>query len=205
MWQANTRSEALYRMRWELFLNSSRDWRPLLDAALFQPGKVQRSETEVRTVVHRRLLSQRQAEAGRMQSLLLNLCGAMRRHGHRARPHPASASGIQTPPAHAGTSRKHTSKGNAQALLSRRLKLVDRVSAACESAKKLHAPRGLNCALAAPLNALGISRLPDATFRPARRAIAPRRTPVDGTQYSGIPTAPGAYARGIVLGMTHKF
>ncbi|WP_250502490.1 porin [Caballeronia sp. AZ7_KS35] len=28
---------------------------------------------------------------------------------------------------------------------------------------------------------------------------------LDGTQYSGIPTAPGAYARGVVLGMTHKF
>jgi predicted porin len=28
---------------------------------------------------------------------------------------------------------------------------------------------------------------------------------LDGTQYSGIPTAPGAYARGIVIGMTHKF
>ncbi|WP_284508355.1 porin [Caballeronia sp. NCTM5] len=28
---------------------------------------------------------------------------------------------------------------------------------------------------------------------------------LDGTQYSGISTAPGAYARGIVLGMTHKF
>jgi predicted porin len=28
---------------------------------------------------------------------------------------------------------------------------------------------------------------------------------LDGTQYSGIPTAPGAYARGVVIGMTHKF
>ncbi|SAK96180.1 gram-negative porin domain protein [Caballeronia pedi] len=28
---------------------------------------------------------------------------------------------------------------------------------------------------------------------------------LDGTQYSGIPVAPGAYARGVVIGMTHKF
>ncbi|SAL85911.1 gram-negative porin domain protein [Caballeronia arvi] len=28
---------------------------------------------------------------------------------------------------------------------------------------------------------------------------------LNGTQYTGIPTSPGAYARGVVLGMTHKF